>query len=172
MNSCTWIHIFMNSYLHFSNEFIQTINSYDCFLVNSYNNSYIYIYTHIILMNSCINWCKLYVDLKKIQTGRSFKFFSSFRFEGGQTFMNVGCSRCRPRYVCSRKKCYHSCDTDSVRESRRFWCFVNFGQWPRIFLSLWKEIFDGIGAENLLLTKATLNAAASFNHRSLSKNKA
>ena len=86
MNSCTWIHIFMNSYLHFSNEFIQTINSYDCFLVNSYNNSYIYIYTHIILMNSCINWCKLYVDLKKIQTGRSFKFFSSFRFEGGQTF--------------------------------------------------------------------------------------
>ena len=40
----------------------------------------------------------------------------------------VGGSRCWQRPARSRKTCYQSCDTDSVRESKRFKCFVNFGQ--------------------------------------------
>ena len=31
----------------------------------------------------------------------------------------VCCSRCRPRLARLRKKCYHSCETDSVQESKR-----------------------------------------------------
>ena len=36
-------------------------------------------------------------------------------------------ARCWQRLACLRKTCYHSCDTDSVQESTRFSCFVNFG---------------------------------------------
>ena len=40
-------------------------------------------------------------------------------------------SRCGARQARLRKTCHHFCDTDSVtvsvRESKRFWCFVNFG---------------------------------------------
>ena len=37
-------------------------------------------------------------------------------------------SCCWQRPARLRKTCYHSCDADSVQESRRFWCFANFGQ--------------------------------------------
>ena len=35
---------------------------------------------------------------------------------------------------------YHSFDTDSVLESKRFQCFVNFGWWLQIFFLIWNEI--------------------------------
>ena len=34
----------------------------------------------------------------------------------------------RAATACLRKTCHYSCDTDSVQESTRFWCFVNFGR--------------------------------------------
>ena len=37
----------------------------------------------------------------------------------------VCCSRCWQWLACLRKRCYHSGDTDSVQESKRFECFVN-----------------------------------------------
>ena len=37
-------------------------------------------------------------------------------------------SCCWPPQELSRKACYHSCYTDSVQESKKFKCFVNFGQ--------------------------------------------
>ena len=40
----------------------------------------------------------------------------------------VGFSHCRQRPARLRKICYHSCDTDSVQESTRFWCFVDIWQ--------------------------------------------
>ena len=46
-------------------------------------------------------------------------------------------SRCVPRPARLRKVCGHSCDTDSVRESKRFICCVCFGPW-RFFMG--KEI--------------------------------
>ena len=51
-------------------------------------------------------------------------------------------------------KCYHSCDTDLLWESYRFWCFVNFGLWRA-----WWLFFSLLDREwefrwNLLKTKA------------------
>ena len=68
----------------------------------------------------------------------------------------VGCSRCGPRQARMRKTCYYSCDTESVQESTRFQCFVNFRQQrlnESLFVFIWNENFDGIG-EKLLPTKA------------------
>ena len=55
----------------------------------------------------------------------------------------VGCSRCWQARL--RKTCFHSCETDSVRESTRFSCFVDI--WPRRvnffscnFRRNWREI--------------------------------
>ena len=68
----------------------------------------------------------------------------------------VGGSRCWPawpRLARLRKTCYHSCDTDSVRQSKRFKCIVNMGPLRVIFFLTWNEIFNGIG-EKLLPIKA------------------
>ena len=67
-------------------------------------------------------------------------------------------SRCWPWQARLRKKCCHSWDTDLDLESKRFWCFVIFGQWQQIFFLIWNEIFDGLH-DNLLSTKAALIAS-------------
>ena len=67
-------------------------------------------------------------------------------------------SRCWPWQARLRKKCCHSWDTDLDLESKRFWCFVIFGQWRQIFFLIWNEIFDGLH-DNLLSTKAALIAS-------------
>ena len=51
----------------------------------------------------------------------------------GRASTNTRCfqvlgSRCWPRLACLRKTCYHSCNTDSVGEAKRFSCFVDIGQ--------------------------------------------
>ena len=65
----------------------------------------------------------------------------------------VSCRRCGPQQACLRKTCYHSCFTDSVRQSKRFYCIVDIGQQLITFFSMWNESFDGIG-EKLLQIKA------------------
>ena len=89
----------------------------------------------------------------------------------------VGSSRCGQRLARLRKTCYHSCDTDSIQESTRFWCFVLvckfraetyhfvFREWK--FRWNWREVVG-----NLLLTKAAPIASLnlSISHCSLSKN--
>ena len=79
-------------------------------------------------------------------------------------------SCCWQRPARLRKTCYHSCDADSVQESRRFWCFANFGQQRvNVFFFMWNENFGRIG-EKLLPTKATPVTALnlSISHWSLS----
>ena len=67
----------------------------------------------------------------------------------------VSCSRCGPRPARLRKTCYHSCYTDSVQESKRFWCFKNFGPLRALFFFIWNyEI-----GEKLLLTQAAPNSS-------------
>ena len=51
----------------------------------------------------------------------------------------VCCSRCWQRQALLRKTCYHSCDTDLVQESTRFWCFVNFRLLLVTFFFMWNE---------------------------------
>ena len=67
----------------------------------------------------------------------------------------MGSSSCWQWQALLRKTCYHSCNTDSVWQSTRFKCSVNFWQLLVTFFFMWNEIFYGIG-EKLLLTKVTL----------------
>ena len=56
----------------------------------------------------------------------------------------VGCSRCWQRQARFRKKCYHSRDTDLVRESKRFYCLVILGINDNFFPhGIWTRSFDG-----------------------------
>ena len=55
------------------------------------------------------SWGRALAQLERVGLARS----NTGRFR-------VGGSRCWPRQARLRKTCYHSCDTDSVRQSKRF----------------------------------------------------
>ena len=84
--------------------------------------------------------------------------------------IRVGGSRSGPRPARLKKTWYHSGDTDSVRESKRFDCCVNFRPRRVTFFFKWNAIFDGIG-QKLLPTKAAPIASLNLSiiHWSLSR---
>ena len=49
----------------------------------------------------------------------------------------VGGSCCGSRQARLKKTCCHSCNPDSVQESKRFWWFANFGPRQALFFITW-----------------------------------
>ena len=71
----------------------------------------------------------------------------------------VGGSRCGPRQARLRKTCYHSCDTDTIRESKRFYCFVEIGP-PRVFS---REMKISVALESVKISHRNKTACSKSN---------